>query len=89
MKHLQITVYGKVQGVGFRAFTLSTAQALGIKGIVMNQPDGTVYIEAESEASKLDEFVAQCKQGPAYANVLNLVIREDQPKQFSDFKIVY
>ena len=49
MKHLSITVHGKVQNVGFRYFTNKRAHEFNIKGFVKNQHDGTVYIEAEGE----------------------------------------
>ena len=49
MKHLDIIVEGKVQGVFFRAATKAVADQLGVKGFVKNLANGTVYIEAESE----------------------------------------
>lgn len=57
MKHYNITVSGKVQGVFYRASTKEKAEQLGIKGFVRNQSDGTVYIEAEGEVSQLDAFI--------------------------------
>ena len=46
MKNYKIIVFGIVQGVGFRYTTKAIADNMGIKGIVRNQNDGTVYIEA-------------------------------------------
>jgi len=48
-KHVNITVKGRVQGVGFRYSAMEAAEELGIKGFVRNMPDGSVYIEAEGE----------------------------------------
>ena len=47
MKNYKIIVFGTVQGVGFRYTTKAIADNMGIKGIVRNQSDGTVYIEAQ------------------------------------------
>ena len=52
----QIIVTGKVQGVWFRDSTLKKAHELGVKGFVKNQPDGSVYIEAEGTPSAIKEF---------------------------------
>jgi acylphosphatase len=40
MKHVCITVTGKVQGVYFRATAKEEATRLGITGLVKNLPDG-------------------------------------------------
>lgn len=37
-----VHVTGRVQGVGFRYWTLEEAVRLGIKGWVRNEPDGSV-----------------------------------------------
>ena len=89
MKHLQIIVHGKVHGVWFRKSTMDQALKHNIKGIVLNQADGTVYIEAEGSADDLESFVQWCQSGPELAKVINLTITEDELKGFQDFKIVY
>ncbi|MDG1850558.1 MAG: acylphosphatase, partial [Gammaproteobacteria bacterium] len=47
MKHINVTVSGRVQGVYFRATTKEVADTLGVTGFVKNQADGSVYLEAE------------------------------------------
>jgi acylphosphatase len=44
---LQIRVWGKVQGVFYRASAKQEADKLGIRGTVKNEPDGSVVIQAE------------------------------------------
>jgi acylphosphatase len=87
MATLSIKISGKVQGVFFRASTKEQADHLGIKGLVRNEKDGSVYVEAEGVKSKLDQFVLWCKQGPPHAVVTDVEITEVEPKQFASFKI--
>lgn len=53
---MEITIYGLVQGVGFRPFVAEQAEALGIAGTVRNV-GGIVKISAEGKKEALDEFV--------------------------------
>ena len=76
MKHLNITVKGKVQRVQFRAATKAVADQLGVRGYVKNQPDGSVFIEAEGDTFALDAFIDFCKEGPEDAEVADIHIEE-------------
>lgn len=53
---LEITIYGLVQGVGFRPFVAEQAELFDIAGTVRNA-GGIVKILAEGEKEALDEFV--------------------------------
>ena len=86
-KHVSIKVSGRVQGVFFRASTKTKADELDIKGYVRNEPDGSVYIEAEGEQSNLKTFTDWCYRGPANAHVSGCDIKEAAIKGFNDFKI--
>ena len=88
MKHYQIRVHGKVQGVFFRASTLREAVGLGLKGWVKNQPDGTVLIAAEGDPQSLDQLLAWCQYGPEFANVSKVDWQENQLSNFESFRIV-
>ncbi len=87
MKHINITVKGKVQGVFFRAFTQKEAQRLYVNGFVRNEPNGDVYIEAEAEEAILKEFIDWCRMGPPKSVVKEIEIKESELKTFVDFKI--
>ncbi len=89
MKHLDIRVEGKVQGVWFRANTQKVAEKLGVKGYVMNKPDGSVFIEAEADEKTLEQFLDWVKQGPPLAEVTKISINEGELKGFTDFTIKY
>jgi len=66
---LILTIYGKVQGVGFRYFVKQKANSLNICGFVKNMTNGTVYIEAEGLSESLLLFIRYCERGPAHAHV--------------------
>lgn len=69
LKHLNIHVSGVVQGVSFRAYTKDKAESFGLTGFVCNEPDDSVYIEAEGTEDDLAHFVRCCHEGPGLAQV--------------------
>jgi acylphosphatase len=87
LKHLNITIFGKVQGVFFRAQALEQAQKNGLKGFVRNEADGSVYVEAEGGSEALGHFLEWCGKGPEKADVMRLEIVEGPLCQFSVFEI--
>lgn len=84
---LQISVYGRVQGVWFRASTREQALKLGLGGFVKNVPDGSVFITVTGERSAIEEFVAWCRVGPQMARVDNVRIEEVDETSFEDFEV--
>jgi acylphosphatase len=87
-KHLDITISGHVQGVFFRASTKAVADQLGVKGLVKNQPDGSVFIEAEADDMTLDMFLDWCKEGPEHANVISVQTHEGELKNYRNFDVL-
>lgn len=86
-KHLNIHVYGKVQGVYYRANAMEIANNLGIKGFARNEYDDSVYIEAEGEEDILIRFIDWCNKGPARAKVERIVTKEGEMKNYTTFAI--
>jgi threonine dehydrogenase-like Zn-dependent dehydrogenase len=62
-------VHGRVQGVGFRWWTRREAAALGLRGTVRNQPDGTVQVQAAGAAEALSRLRRRLAEGPPGAVV--------------------
>ncbi len=73
MPQWEITVFGRVQGVGFRYFVKRCAMRLGVAGFVKNLFDGSVYIHAEAEASVLESFKEIVRAGNRYSQVYKIV----------------
>lgn len=88
MKHLNITLFGKVQGVFFRAATKAVANQLRIMGFVKNLPNGSVYIEAEGESFELENFIEWCHEGPEHAIVDKVEINPGETKNYRNFEIL-
>ena len=83
-----ITVYGRVQGVWFRAGTKEKAEELGLTGWVKYRPDGNVEIHAQGEKAQLENFISWCHQGTPAAKVTSLDIDRSKAKQeFTSFDI--
>ncbi len=71
-KHYLIS--GRVQGVGFRAFTERSARLLGLMGWVRNLEDGRVEAVATGGMDLLQEFEMRLRQGPSHGRVDALVV---------------
>ena len=70
---LQVTLYGRVQGVFFRAFVNRRARELGLAGYVRNLPDGAVEVRAEGERPLLEKLLGHLKTGPPAGRVDKVV----------------
>ncbi|HEY0899964.1 MAG TPA: acylphosphatase [Sphingobacteriaceae bacterium] len=88
MKHLNITVHGKVHGVFYRASTKAVADQLGVKGLVKNMKDGTVYIEAEGDDFSIESFLEWCHEGPEKAKVEKVESVEGEIKNYRNFEVI-
>ena len=88
MKHINIKITGKVQGVFFRASTKAVADQIGVKGFVKNEKDGSVYVEAEGLATFLDMFLEWCHHGPDKAIVEKIEVTEGKLKNFNNFEVI-
>jgi acylphosphatase len=88
MRHLNITIKGKVQGVFFRASTKAVADQLGVRGIIKNEPNGDVFIEAEADNATLDMFLDWCNEGPEEAHVIAVESNDGELKNYRNFEIL-
>lgn len=76
MKRVNIEIFGRVQGVGFRYYSTQKANKLNISGWVTNRIDGSVQIDAQGEEKSIEKFIEWTKSGPSYARVDNINIKE-------------
>ncbi len=86
LKHLDIKIFGFVQGVGFRYYVQEKARELGLAGFVKNKADGSVYIEIEGRVDDLDKFLKWCRKGPGFARVSKINVKEGVVEGFGSFE---
>lgn len=80
----RFTVHGRVQGVGFRAWTVRQARTLGLRGTVRNRPNGSVEVEAEGPDTALQQLRQLLERGPMFADVTDLRELEPGPDSLPD-----
>ena len=85
--HKNLKIYGNVQGVFFRQSAKIKADELGIKGFVKNEPDGSVYIEADGDGEAVERFIDWCRLGPDSANVDKIEVQESDIRDFNSFEV--
>ena len=66
---IHIRIYGRVQGVGFRAWAVRQALDLHLVGFVRNRRDGSVEIFAHGKNEALSTLLQKCQNGPTFARV--------------------
>jgi|SRR4051794_27672052 len=65
----QVTIRGRVQGVGFRYWTRRTATARGLEGWVRNRRDGSVEAVFAGDENAVADMIELCRRGPDAARV--------------------
>jgi len=86
--HLKIHIKGHVQAVAFRYHARLQADKLKLKGIIKNNPDGSVYAEVEGSLKNLESFVKWCHQGPKHAVVDSVEVKKGRLKKYQKFEII-
>ena len=66
---IRVSIRGRVQGVGFRAWVEYQAVASGLDGWVRNRRDGSVEAVFAGRPHIVAEMVALCRHGPLGAHV--------------------
>jgi acylphosphatase len=74
IRHL--TIRGRVQGVGYRAWVEHRARAHGLEGWVRNRQDGSVEVVLAGPDQEVADFIDRCRRGPSTARVEAV---EDEP----------
>jgi acylphosphatase len=65
----QVTIAGRVQGVGYRAWVEHRARAHGVEGWVRNRRDGSVEALFAGPEDVVADMIALCRRGPSSARV--------------------
>jgi acylphosphatase len=90
LKQVQITVLGKLQGVGFRYFTQMKAVQYNVRGWVKNSDDGSVEVLAEGTQDSLNRFIEDVRSGNPFSTVTDIIVNDvDKIENYHSFKIKY
>ena len=86
MAAVRLIIHGKVQGVFYRDWTVSTARDCGLTGWVRNLPDDTVEAWLEGDSAAIDRMIAAMQDGPPRAQVENVEREDVEPEGFGSFE---
>ena len=84
--HVRIT--GRVQGVGYRAWTVDEARRCGLSGWVRNLSNGDVEAVFSGPAVTVDDMIAACRRGPPSARVDHVTVDAAEPVS-GPFRVLY
>lgn len=84
---LVVNVTGRVQGVSFRAWTKSEADARGLAGWVRNEPDGSVSALIEGPPDAVVTMLKAFEQGPMLARVDKVSTMPGAPTETREFLV--
>lgn len=65
----RLVIEGRVQGVGYRWWTVKAASDLGLAGWVRNCRDGSVEVLAIGDDDAIGRLAQACRRGPPHAEV--------------------
>ena len=77
----RLRITGRVQGVGFRYFTMTAARDLGLAGWVRNQPDGSVLTEVQGSSEGVERFRMEVHRGPRFSRVGEVQVDSLEPDE--------
>lgn len=61
---VRVRITGRVQGVGYRGWTVQAAVILGLSGWVRNRSDGSVEAVFQGGQNQIDQMIDKLYQGP-------------------------
>lgn len=83
---VRLLISGRVQGVGYRWWTVGQARRLGLDGWVRNLSTGDVEILVIGEPDAIASLEAACARGPSSAMVSEVQRLDAEDDGSSDFR---
>lgn len=89
VREMELEVFGRVQGVNFRNTIKSFADALNIKGYVINRKGGSVFLVAQGKKEELDKLQIYVKGSPGFSKVDNVSSSfKNARARYSGFEVI-
>lgn len=82
-----VYVSGRVQGVGYRDWTRTQADELGVLGWVRNTDDGRVEAVVCGEVAAVATLLERMKRGPRLAQVESVNAEASAPDSYEGFEV--
>jgi acylphosphatase len=83
----KLRLFGRVQGVFFRQWTVNQARALGVNGWVHNARDGSVEALVQGDEAAVTQMIDGMRRGPPQAHVEDLTIENVEPETVEGFSV--
>ena len=83
----KVRVFGRVQGVFFRQWTVKKAMNLGVAGWVHNARDGSVEAHLAGDEAAVDQLIDHIREGPPQARVDDVSIEAVEPEPVEGFSV--
>ena len=83
----KLRLFGRVQGVFFRQWTIDQARALGVAGWVRNRSDGSLEAHLEGDQEAVEQLAQRMRRGPERARVDDFMIDAATPEDLVDFVV--
>ncbi len=88
MQCKKLTIFGVVQGVGYRAWAKRLANELNVKGYIKNKGNGSVEMVVCAEENIVTVMINAAKKGPATSVVKRVEVEDiDYKAEEEGFKI--
>ena len=71
-----ISVYGEVQGSGFRSWAKEQSTKLGLSGWARKASDGSIEIFVQGEDESVNSFISLCWDGPQFSHVDDVLVQD-------------
>jgi acylphosphatase len=88
MSAKRLTIAGRVQGVGYRAWMRREAVRLGVSGWVRNRAGGVVEALVYGDSAAVEELLRACRLGPPLADVTSITEELEEPEQEPGFRML-
>jgi len=85
MRSVRLRITGRVQGVGYRDWTLRAATAAQLPGWVRNRADGSVEVHAQGASRTVDRLIDECRRGPRGCRVERIEVVRAPRDELSGF----
>jgi acylphosphatase len=87
IRTVHVRIEGRVQGVGYRAWTSRVATELGLEGWVRNRRDGSVEAVFQGQGAVVAEMLALCRRGPPASDVTRVDVLGEGVGALAGFEV--